>query len=248
MITLRRAAERQHDRRRRQETWCTFYASDAADPLADGFGSLAILDEDRLPPGAGVAVRARHDAEIVTYVLEGALAYEDSLGRSGVIQGGEFQCITAGPRTRHRETNASRTDWAHVIQMWLRPVQAPLEPSHEQKRFSRAERRDGLRIIASPDARRGSLRVRQDTLIYSALLDPGQHEAHEVLRARSAWLHVVQGEVTVDGVVLTAGDGAGVTDERVVSMTAREESEILLLDVGERLPRSPSAPPEDRLR
>jgi quercetin 2,3-dioxygenase len=238
MITLRRAKERHHDRRRKQEAWHTFYAADRADALADGFGTLEILNEDRLPPGAGVARHPHHDAEIITYVREGALAHEDSMGRSGVIHAGEFQRMTAGRGIRHSETNASRTDWAHVFQIWLRPSRAGLEPTNEQKRFSAAERRGVLCVVASPDARRGSLRIHQDALMYSAMLDPGQHVVHELSQGRGAWLHLVQGEVTMGDVVLCAGDGAGITAERAVSLTAREETEILLLDLGEQLPRS----------
>jgi redox-sensitive bicupin YhaK (pirin superfamily) len=243
MITLRRAKERHHDRQRKQEVWLTFYPSDPADPLADGFGSLELLDEDRLPPGAGVSPRPAHDAEIVTYVREGALAYEDSLGRSGVIPAGEFHRMTAGRGVHHSERNASRTDWAHAFQVWLRPSEAGLIPGHEQKRFSTAERRGGLCVVASPDARRGSLVIHQDALVYSAMLDPGQHVVHELARGRSAWLHVVLGEVTLGDVVMTTGDGAGVTGERSISFTAREETEILLLDLGER----PSMTPTPRI-
>jgi len=239
MITVRRAKERYHDRRRKWEVWHTFYPEDRADALADGFGTLEILNENRLPPGAGVARHPHRDAEVLTYIREGALAHEDSMGRSGVIHAGEFQRMTAGRGIRHSETNASRTDWAHVFQISLRPSETGLEPSHEQKRFSAAERRGGLCVVASPDARRGSLRIHQDALMYSAMLDPGQHVVHALSPGRRAWLHVVQGEVTVGDVVLTTGDGAGVTAERAVSLTARQETEILLLDLGEQLPRSP---------
>lgn len=246
MITLRRANERHHDRRRKQEVWHTFRADDRTDALAGGFGALETLDEDRLPPGAGVARHPHRDAEIVTYVREGALAHEDSMGRSGVLQAGEFQRMTAGRGIRHSETNASRTDWAHVFQIRLRPSEAGLEPGHEQKRFSAAQRRGGLCVVASPDARRGSLRIHQDALVYSAMLDPGQHVIHELPQGRSAWLHLVQGEVTLGDTVLTTGDGAGVTAEPAVSLTAREEAEILLVDVGERLQGSPHEPPTGR--
>ena len=230
MITLRRGNERHHDQRRKQEVWRTF-RPDRADALAGVFGALEILDEDRLPPGAGVARHPHRYAEIVTYVREGALAHEDSMGRSGVIHAGEFQRMTAGRGIRHSERNASRTDWAHVFQIWLRPSEAGLETSHEQKRFSAAERRGGLCVVASPDARRGSLRIHQDALVYSAMLDPGQHVIHELTHGRSAWLHVVEGEVTLGDAVLTTGDGAGVTGEPAVSLTAREETEILLVDL-----------------
>jgi redox-sensitive bicupin YhaK (pirin superfamily) len=198
-----------------------------------------MLNEDRLPPGAGVPRRPLHDAEIITYVREGALAYEDSMGRSGVTHAGEFQCVTAGQGIRHSETNASQTAWAHVFRIWLRPSEAGREPGYAQRRFGAAERRDRLCVIASSDGRKGSLQIHQDAVVFSALLHLGQHVVHELLQGRSAWLHVVEGEVTLDGIVLTTGDGAGVTAERAVSFTAREETEILLLDVGERLPGSP---------
>ena len=232
MITLRRAEERRHDRRRQQEVWLTFSAQDRDDPLADGFGTLEILNEDRLPPGAGLG-HPHHDAEVITYVREGSLAYEDSTGRSGKIQAGEFRRLTAAQGIRHSETNASRTDWAHVFQIWVRPSAVGLEPTHEQKRFSAAERRGLLRVVASPDARRGSLCIHQDALIYSAMLDAGQHVVHELPPGRSAWLHVVHGEAILGDLVLTAGDGAGLTAERAVSLTARGGTELLLLDLGQ---------------
>jgi len=232
VITLRRSKERHHDRRRKQEGWLTFWPQDLADPLAGGFATMETLNEDRLPPGAGLPRHPHHDVEIVTYARAGALAYEDSMGCSGVVQAGEFQRMTAGRGIRHNEMNLSRTDGVHVFQIGLRSRQVGLEPGYEQKRFSAAERRGGLCVVASPDARGGSLRIHQDALVYSAMLESGQHLVHELSQGRRAWLHVVEGEVTLDDVVLTTGDGAGFTAERAVSLTAREESEILLLDLG----------------
>jgi quercetin 2,3-dioxygenase len=234
MITLRRTGERQHDRRRKHEVWLTFDAKNRNDPLADGFGALQILDEDRLSPGADLSRRPDRDAEIVTYVCGGALAYDDSMGRGGVIQAGEFRRTTAGRGRRQHETNASPSDWAHVFQIWLRATQATVDPGHEQRRFSTAERRGELCVVASPDGRRGSLRLNQDVLLYSAMLGPGRHVVHELAQGRRAWLHIVQGEATLGDVVLTTGDGVGVTAERAVSLTARVQTEILLLDLGGR--------------
>jgi len=238
MITLRRAKDRHHDRRRKREVWLTFYPQDRADPPVDGFGSLEILNEGRLPPGGGVLRHAQRDAEIVTYVREGALAYEESMGCSGVIHAGEFQRMTAGRGARHSHTNLSRADWAHVFQIGLCPSETGLEPSHEQRRFSVAERRGVLCVVASPDARRGSLRIHQDALMYSAILDQGQHVVHELPQGRSAWLHLVQGEGTLGDAVLATGDGAGIRTERAVSFTAGKHTEILLLDLHEGPPKS----------
>jgi redox-sensitive bicupin YhaK (pirin superfamily) len=238
MITVRRANERHHVERRGRELWLTFSRDDRTDPLAEGFGALEIFNEDCLPPGASVPLQLHHAAEIVTYVREGALAHADSMGRSGILHAGEFQRMTAGRGIRHSETNLSRTEWAHVFQIWLRPSEPGLESGHEQKRFCAADRRGVLCVVASPDGRGGSLRIHQDALIYSAMLDPGKHVVHELMPGRSAWLHVVRGEATLGDVVLTTGDGAGVNADRAVSLTAREETEILLLDLGEHRPRA----------
>jgi redox-sensitive bicupin YhaK (pirin superfamily) len=242
MITLRRTTERIHDGGRKLETWLTFGPKDPAGMLCGGLGNIEFLKESRLAPGVGVPRASGRDAEILTYVREGALAYENSLGGSGVVQAGEFQRVTVGRGLRHSQTNASRTDWAHFFQIWLRPSEIDLDPGHEQKRFTTAQRRGGLCVVASNDARRGSLRIHQDALIYSALLDPGQHVVRELSQGRSAWLHVVHGEVTLGDVVLSAGDGAGVTAERAVSLTASEEAEILLVDLGEPMPKLRTLP------
>ena len=237
MIIVRRAKERRHVRRHDGEGWLTFYPQNRVKPLIGGFGLLESFTEDRLPPGAGVPVHPRHDAEIVTYVWAGSLAHEDAAGRSAILHAGEFQRMSAGHRMRHSETNASRTDWAHIFQMWLHPMTPGLEPSQEQKRFCAADRRGGLCVVASPDGRNGSLRIHQDAVIHSAMLDPGQHLVHELSPGRSAWLHIVRGEVTIDDVVLSTGDGAGMTMARAVSLTAQVETEILLLDLDGRSQR-----------
>jgi redox-sensitive bicupin YhaK (pirin superfamily) len=233
MITLRKSSERQHNRRGKKHVWLTFYRDDVSKTLAGGFGALERLDEGRLPPGAGGLSQRRRNGDVVTYVREGTVAYASSLGLSGVVHAGEFQRRTATAAASHRETNASHADSAHLFQIGLRTSQVGLEPSHEQKRFSVAERRDGLCIVASPDSRHGSLRVHQDALVYSAVLHLGQHVVHELAHERCVWIHVVQGEVVLGDTTLTTGDGAGITAERTVSLTAHADSEILLLDIAD---------------
>jgi quercetin 2,3-dioxygenase len=229
MLWIRRARARHHDRRRRREVWRTF-------DLAGGFGTLETFDENRLPPGSEIPGYRDDAAEIVTYVREGAIACEDSTGHSGVIQAGEFERMTASPAVRHSEANASRADFAHVFQIRLHRAEPDGDGAREQKRFSTAERRGVLRVVASPDVRAGSLRLHQDTWLYSTILAPGQHVVHELAPDRTAWLHVVLGEVTLGDLVLTAGDGVGLAAERAVSLTAREATEILLFDLKERVP------------
>jgi redox-sensitive bicupin YhaK (pirin superfamily) len=236
MISVRRAKDRRLDHRGQQETWLTFNAQERADPLADGFHSLQSLNECRLPPGGGSPTLPHTETEIITYVLEGALAYDDSLGRSGAQNAGEFRRMTAGRNVRCTDTNASRNEWVRVFQLWLRSRDAGAAPGHEQKRFSVAERRGGLRLVASPDARLGSLHLREDARVYSGLLEPGQHVVHELEQGRAAWLHIVAGEITLGDEVLCSGDGAGIGAQRPVSFTARAETEILLVDLIERPP------------
>jgi redox-sensitive bicupin YhaK (pirin superfamily) len=154
-----------------------------------------------------------------------------TMGRSGVVRAGEFQRMTAGRRLRHSQSNVSRTDWVRFFEMRLRSSAADLDPDSEQMRFSVAQRHHGLCLGASPDARKGSLSIQQDVLVFSAILDPGQHVAYGLAQGRSAWLHVVEGKATVGEVELTTGDGVGVVAERAVSLTAWEETEILLVDL-----------------
>ena len=239
MITVVRAGKRHHELRGRREVWHTFHAAADGATHAEGFAALEVLDEYRVPPGTSLTSYQSHDAEVVTYVCDGALACEDSTGRSGVIQAGEFQRMTIGRGVRQRKSNASRSEWAHAFQFWMRRPEAGPEQRYEQKRFTAAVRRGRLCVVASPDARRGSLLTR-DTLVYSSLLAPGQHVAHALASGRCAWLHVVRGELTLGETVLVGGDGAGVTEERSVPITARENSEILLCDLGYLHPLLPS--------
>lgn len=233
MITLRRDQQRHHAQRRCNDVWLTFYPQDGFDPLAKGFAALEGLNENRLPPGAGVSPQPRQEAEIVTYVLRGSLAQQDSTGHSSLIQAGEFQRRNIGRQVHHSERNASVTDWAHIFRLSLHPAVAALDQSQEQRLFPLAERRGALCVVASPDGRRQSLHVHQDVIILSAILDTGQHLIHQLAPGRCAWLHVVQGEVTLGDVILATGDGAGISEERSVSLTAREAAEILLLDLPE---------------
>jgi redox-sensitive bicupin YhaK (pirin superfamily) len=172
-----------------------------------------------------------NDAEVIIYVREGAMVWEDTSGAAGVISAGEFQRTSASTTLHRDEQNASPTEWNVALEMWLRAPAGRLGPGQEQERFSAAERRDRLCLVASPDGRRGSLHLHQSAFIFSALLDAGQHLVHELAPNRVAWVHVVQGELELGGLILTAGDGAGITAERSVSFTAREEAEVLLLDL-----------------
>jgi len=231
VITLRRASERRHERRRKHDVWHLFGADARPTEPADGFGDLEGLDEGHLQPGAVMLHRTRHDAEIITYVREGSVACIDSREGSSLIQAGEFQQRTIRRGTRHSECNTSRVDVAQTFQIRLHAEATSAKPKQEQKRFSSADRRGVLCVVASPDARSGSLRVCQDVVMHSAMLDPGQHVVHELSQGRGAWLHLIQGEASLGDLVLRTGDGVAVTADRAVSITAREVTEILLFDL-----------------
>jgi redox-sensitive bicupin YhaK (pirin superfamily) len=225
MITVRRAAQRQHTLNRRVELWRTFSPRDRTDPLRLGFASLEYFNEFRLRPGAAIPRLLHRDAEVVTYVSEGEIALEQA------IRAGEFQRLTTTRGFHRKETNVSRTDWAHAYQLWLRPEAGVLEPGQEQKRFSAAERRGGLCAVASRDGRNGSLRLQQDTTVYSGLLDAGQHVVHALGEGRVAWVHVVAGRVNLQEQLFAMGDSVGLTGERVISFTALEDAEVLVVDL-----------------
>ncbi len=233
MITLHRAQERHLEQRRKQEVWRTFGSQHREDPLASGFENLESLSENHLPPGAVSVSHPCKESETVTYIHKGALAQEDSTGNSELVHAGEFQRMTIGRGVRHKETNSSRTGWAHIFRISLRLSEVGHECEYEQTRFATAQRRNVLCAVASPDGRQGSLRIHQEAFVYSSVLDPGHHLVHELLPGRSAWLHIIGGEATSDGLILAQGDGVGVTIERSISLTAQEKTEILLVDLGD---------------
>lgn len=233
MITLRMAHDRRHERRGGQDTWLSLTRKTRGDPLAIGLGALELFGESLLGPGARMPHGANRDAEIVTYVRTGTLAYDDGLGLSGEVLAGEVQRRNARRGVRYREKNASKSDEAQVFQIGPRAATAGLEPNHPRRRFSMAQRRGLMCVVASSDARGGSLPIRQDAVIISAVLGPGQHVVHALSPGRSAYLHVVHGELRMDDLVLTTGDGARFTAERAVSFTSSGQTEIVLVDLCE---------------
>jgi redox-sensitive bicupin YhaK (pirin superfamily) len=208
--------------------WRTFGAGSEDDPLASGFGILQVLDETSLRPGASLRREPGRTGEVITYVQQGALSYQESSGRLGIIEAGEIQYMTAKEPARFM--NCSPSHVSRVFQIWLRAPIDPLEPRLEQRVFSAAERRGGLSPLLSPDARTRSLRGQQDVGLYSALLDPGQHVVHHLGGKRQAWIHVVQGQLDLRGRTMDEGDGAGLTSELAASFRARAASEVLLVD------------------
>jgi quercetin 2,3-dioxygenase len=236
MITVRRALERHRIRRPAPDAWLTFFPTPRVDPLADTFASLMSLKEIWLPPGAAASLEPHVDGELLTYVREGGFTQEAASRDPAVVQAGEFHVLAASDASR-RELNASQTDSAHLFQICLHGAAEPRGASSQQQRFSVAQRRGQLCLVASQDARAGSLRLHQDAQIYSALLEPGYHVVHELSPGRCAWLHLVHGAISVRDVMLATGDGVGVSLEPAISVTTREDSEILIVDMLQPLAR-----------
>lgn len=229
MIIARTSASR-IEHAQMHERWFTFVPNFGEPTKTERLGIFESLGEGRLPPNSG-AQRVRRSGEVITYVREGSIVYEDSNQLSKVIRAGEFHRTTLGPGFHYDETNASSTHWAHVFQIWFSPKELCV-PGHESKLFGAAERRHGLCLIASPDGRNGSLTVHQDGCLYSAIMPRGRHLVHALSRHRAACLHVVEGVVRlVDGIVLHTGDVALLMEERAVSFSSEDHSEVLLLDV-----------------
>lgn len=230
MITLRRSDERYYSLTRRQEMWNTFSPRRMTDPLHLGFGALEFISEYRLPPGAEVPQLLDHDSEVITYVCEGQIALEHAM------KAGEFQRLSTKRDLRRKEVNASHSEWAHVFQLWLRADANRMTPGLEQKRFAVAERRGRLCLIASPNGRAGSMHLNQDVQVMSAILTPGQHVVHPLAEGHAAWLHIVSGEGSLPEMQLAAGDGVGFNGEHALSLTARADLELLLVDLGDPTP------------
>jgi redox-sensitive bicupin YhaK (pirin superfamily) len=231
MIRNRKSDERGHFDHGWLQTYHTFSFSRYYDPRHMGFRSLRVMNEDWIAPGQGFGTHGHDNMEIVTYVLEGALAHRDSLGSGDVLHPGELQRMTAGTGISHSEFNASATDPVHLYQIWLLPEREGLEPSYEQKAISPEERHNRLRLVASPDGRDGSLTIRQDARLFLGSLDQDRELVYALPADRHAWLQVLRGSVEFNGAIMSAGDGAAVSDETALAVRAQSPSEVLLFDL-----------------
>jgi quercetin 2,3-dioxygenase len=231
MIQVRKANDRGHANHGWLNTYHTFSFSSYQDPKHMRFRSLRVMNEDFVAPGQGFGTHPHNDMEIVTYVLEGALEHRDSMGNGEVLRPGEFQRMTAGTGITHSEFNPSENESVHLYQIWLLPERKGIEPSYEQKRFSDEERHNQLRLVASRDAEHGSLLIHQDARIYLSKIDAGNEVKHELGQHRHAWLQVLRGTVSLNGLDLGTSDGVAVSDESLLTIHATTDAEIMLFDL-----------------
>jgi len=233
MITVRKSQDRGHFDHGWLDTRHTFSFASYHDEAHMGFRSLRVVNEDVVKPGQGFGRHGHRDMEILSYVLEGALAHEDSSGGGGVLRPGDVQRMSAGTGVTHSEFNGSDREAVHFLQIWLLPSERGVKPRYDQTNFPEAGRRGRLRLVASPDAADGSLSLHADARVYATLLAEGEKVRHALAPGRHAWIQVARGSVEVNGTALAQGDGAAVSAEEAVELRAAgaKGAEVLLFDL-----------------
>jgi len=231
MITIRKSEERGHLKHGWLDTYHTFSFDQYYDPAHMHFRSLRVINEDRVAAGKGFPTHSHRDMEIITYILSGALEHRDSMGNGSVIRPGDVQRMSAGTGVAHSEFNPSDSEPVHLLQIWIMPRARNLPSSYEQKAFSKDERRNQLRLVASDDGSDGSVTIQQDAKVYAAILDGDRAIEHTLPDNRYAWLQVARGNLNVNGHELTQGDGAAISRERSLKLVSPDEAELLLFDL-----------------
>jgi redox-sensitive bicupin YhaK (pirin superfamily) len=231
MISIRRSDARGLSEQGWLRSRHTFSFADYHDRRFMGFRDLRVINEDRVEPGQGFGTHPHSDMEIVSYVLEGALAHRDSLGNGSLIRPGDVQRMSAGTGVHHSEFNPSEEEGVHFLQIWILPARRGTAPSYEQKRFGEEERRNQLRLVVAPDGAGGAVQIGQDTRIYAGLLDAGATVNLPLAPGRYAWVQVARGELELAGDTLQAGDGAAVSEQAELGLGARSAAEVLVFDL-----------------
>jgi quercetin 2,3-dioxygenase len=231
MITVRKSEDRGKGKIDWLDSRFTFSFGDYYDPAFESFGPLRVINEDWIKGDAGFPPHPHRDMEIVTYILDGAIAHKDSTGGGGTIRPGEIQRMSAGSGIVHAEFNASATETCHLLQIWIMPSQRGIAPGYEQKTIDAQAVHNNFARIAAPEPRETEVRLVQDAEIWAAKLEAGVEAIHPLAQGRRAWLQVAKGEVVLDGQVLKAGDAAAITDQAQIAVKSNAPSEVLLFDL-----------------
>lgn len=229
MINVRKSADRGHFQADWLDSRHTFSFDTYHDPAHMGFRALRVINEDRVAPGTGFPLHPHRDMEILTFILSGALEHQDDLGHREIIRAGQVQRITAGTGIRHSEVNPSADEDVHLLQIWIFPEAKGLPPSYETRRFGADDA--GLRLLACRDGRQGSAVVHQDVSLYAGTLSADGRLTHHLSPGRHAWLQVTEGELSLNGTILTTGDGGAVSEEAALHLHARSKSDFILFDL-----------------
>lgn len=231
MLTTRKSQDRGYADHGWLKSFHSFSFAGYYDPQHMGFGNLRVINEDRIAAGTGFGTHGHRDMEIISYVLEGELAHRDTLGNVKGIPPGDVQRMSAGTGVQHSEFNHAKDQTTHFLQIWIEPNVTGITPSYEQKTFASADKRGRLRLVASPDGAQGSVTIHADAHVYAGLFD-GQEQAQLTLNpTRKAYVHLVRGELSVNGVMLQAGDAALLDNETSVSLTTGRQAEVLVFDL-----------------
>jgi redox-sensitive bicupin YhaK (pirin superfamily) len=240
MISLRKSAERGYADHGWLKSFHSFSFADYHDPAHMGYGNLRVINEDRIAPGGGFGTHGHRDMEIVSYVLEGALAHKDSMGAKAangvaaealVIRPGDVQRMSAGTGVLHSEFNHAPRDTTHFLQIWILPRHRGIEPGYEQKHFDAAGKRGRLQLVASPDGREGSVTIHADASIRAGLFDGDETAELALDPKRLSYVHVVRGAISVNGQPLAAGDAAKLQNETVLRLSDGQDAEVLVFDL-----------------
>lgn len=238
MITLRKSEDRGHADHGWLDSWHSFSFAEYHDPAHMGFGNLRVINEDRIAPGTGFGTHGHRDMEIVSYVLDGALAHRDSMGngtpgasQTGVIRPGDVQRMSAGTGVLHSEFNHATDRPTHFLQIWIQPDRRGIEPGYEQKSFPDVDKRGRLRVVASPDGREGSVTIHADASIHAGLFNGGESAALSLDPARRCYVHLVRGALTVNGQRLRGGDALKLHGESSLELTDGDDAEVLVFDL-----------------
>jgi redox-sensitive bicupin YhaK (pirin superfamily) len=233
MIKVRKSAERGHANHGWLDTYHTFSFADYYDPKFMGFRTLRVINEDRVAPGQGFGMHGHRDMEILTYVLQGSLAHKDSMGHQEVLGPNEIQRMSAGTGVRHSEFNPSSTEPLHLFQIWIEPATTGTQPSYEQIGFDPEAKKNKLKRLAGPEDSNGAARINQDAYMFVAELEKGVEIPYSLNPKRAAWVHLVRGDIAVNGIELHTGDASVVSGEEKLALTGvgAGPNEILLFDL-----------------
>ncbi len=231
MLTVRRAAERGHANHGWLDSFHTFSFANYYDPAHMGFGALRVINDDRIAAGRGFGTHGHRDMEIITYVLDGAIAHKDSMGSGSTILPGNVQRMSAGRGVMHSEFNPSPDTQTHMLQIWIEPNVAGIAPEYEEREFSDAQKRGRLQALVSADGVDGSMKIHQDARLYAGLFDGAESATLELGAGRRAWVHVARGGIVVNGVELAAGDAAAITGADRVELSGGKNAEVLVFDL-----------------
>ena len=231
MLSVRKAEDRGHANHGWLDSHHTFSFADYHDPQEMGFGALRVINEDRVQPGMGFGTHGHRDMEIVSYVLEGALQHKDSMGTGSVIKPGDVQRMSAGTGVQHSEFNHAPSQTTHFLQIWIEPNVKGIAPGYEQKTFAESDKRGALRLVASNDGAKGSVTIHADASIYAGLFDGAETATLALDPVRKAYVHLVRGQLNVNGQKLDTGDALRVQGEAALSVSDGKDAEVLVFDL-----------------